>query len=75
MQVFLVEVVTYITRQICVSMVFILSKVIRYKIKLKNLDMQKQLMILMDWYTLIQVKEQDRMETITVTLKEFFLPL
>ena len=75
MQVFLVEVVTYITRQICVSMVFILSKVIRYKIKLKNLDMQKQLMILMDWYTLIQVKEQDRMETITVTLKELFLPL
>lgn len=47
MQVFLVEVVTYITRQICVSMVFILSKVIRYKIKLKNLDMQNQLMILM----------------------------
>lgn len=45
MQVFLVEVVTYITRQICVSMVFILSKVIRYKIKLKNLDMQNQLMI------------------------------
>ena len=75
MQVFLVEVVTYITRQICVSMVFILSKVIRYKIKLKNLDMQKQLMILMDWYTLIQVKEQDRMERITVTLKELFLPL
>ena len=75
MQMFLVEVVTYITRQICVSMVFILSKVIRYKIKLKNLDMQKQLMILMDWYTLIQVKEQDRMETITVTLKELFLPL
>lgn len=75
MQVFLVEVVTYITRQICVSMVFILSKVIRYKIKLKNLDMQNQLMILMDWYTLIQVKEQDRMERITVTLKELFLPL
>ena len=75
MQVFLVEVVTYINRQICVSMVFILSKVIRYKIKLKNLDMQKQLMILMDWYTLIQVKEQDRMERITVTLKELFLPL
>ena len=75
MQVFLIEVVTYITRQICVSMVFILSKVIRYKIKLKNLDMQKQLMILMDWYTLIQVKEQDRMERITVTLKELFLPL
>ena len=75
MQVFLVEVVTYITRQICVSMVFILSKVIRYKIMLKNLDMQNQLMILMDWYTLIQVKEQDRMETITVTLKELFLPL
>lgn len=72
MQVFLVEVVT---RQICVSMVFILSKVIRYKIKLKNLDMQNQLMILMDWYTLIQVKEQDRMERITVTLKELFLPL
>lgn len=75
MQVFLVEVVTYITRQICVSMVFILSKVIRYKIKLKNLDMQNQLMILMDWYTLIQVKEQDRMERVTVTLKELFLPL
>lgn len=75
MQMFLVEVVTYITRQICVSMVFILSKVIRYKIKLKNLDMQNQLMILMDWYTLIQVKEQDRMERITVTLKELFLPL
>ena len=75
MQVFLVEVVTYITRQICVSMVFILSKVIRYKIKLKNLDMQNQLMILLDWYTLIQVKEQDRMERITVTLKELFLPL
>ena len=75
MQVFLVEVVTYITRQICVSMVFILSKVIRYKIKLKYLDMQNQLMILMDWYTLIQVKEQDRMERITVTLKELFLPL
>ena len=75
MQVFLVEVVTYITRQICVSMVFILSKVIRYKIKLKNLDMQNQLMILMDWHTLIQVKEQDRMERITVTLKELFLPL
>ena len=75
MQVFLVEVVTYITRQICVSMVFILSKVIRYKIMLKNLDMQNQLMILMDWYTLIQVKEQDRMERITVTLKELFLPL
>ena len=75
MQVFLVEVVTYITRQICVSMVFILSKVIRYKIKLKNLDMQNQLMILIDWYTLIQVKEQDRMERITVTLKELFLPL
>lgn len=30
---------------------------------------------LMDWYTLIQVKEQDRMERITVTLKELFLPL
>lgn len=75
MQVFLVEVVTYITRQMCVSMVFILSKVIRYKIKLKNLDMQNQLMILIDWYTLIQVKEQDRMERITVTLKELFLPL
>ena len=33
------------------------------------------LMILLDWYTLIQVKEQDRMERITVTLKELFLPL
>ena len=43
--------------------------------KAKNLDMQNQLMILMDWYTLIQVKEQDRMERITVTLKELFLPL
>ena len=43
--------------------------------KAKNLDMQNQLMILMDWYTLIQVKEQDRMERIIVTLKELFLPL